>query len=179
MHHDQLPKTLHCRSSYFFTINLAERSSRLLTENIYALRKAWRKVRRELPFKTEAVVVLPDHLHCIWTLPPEDADFSARWRKIKAIFSRQLPKIERRSVSRLDKGERGIWQRRFWEHALRDETDWERHVDYIHYNPVKHGRVKQVADWPYSTFHRYVRLGLYPRNWAEVTADEAGEYGEG
>ena len=103
--------------SYFFTVNLAERSSALLTENIHALRKAWREVRRELPFKTEAIVVLPDHMHCIWTLPPEDADFSARWRKIKAIFSRQLPKIERRSMSRLDKGERGIWQRRFWGYA--------------------------------------------------------------
>jgi len=165
--------------SYFFTVNLAERSSALLTENVHALRKAWREVRRELPFKTEAVVVLPDHLHCIWTLPPEDADFSSRWRKIKAAFSRQLPKIERRSASRLQKGERGIWQRRFWEHALRDETDWQRHVDYIHYNPVKHGHVKQVADWPYSTFHRYVRLGLYPRDWAGTGLDDPNQFGEG
>ncbi len=165
--------------SYFFTVNLAERSSALLTENIHALRKAWREVRRELPFKTEAIVVLPDHLHCIWTLPPEDADFSARWRKIKAIFSRQLPKIERRSMSRLDKGERGIWQRRFWEHALRDGTDWLRHVDYVHYNPVKHGHVKQVIDWPYSTFHRYVRLGLYPRDWAGTGLDDPDQFEEG
>jgi len=150
-----------------------------LTENILALRKAWREVRRELPFKTEAVVVLPDHLHCIWTLPPEDADFSSRWRKIKAAFSRQLPKSERRSASRLQKGERGIWQRRFWEHALRDETDWQRHVDYIHYNPVKHGHVKQVAGWPYSTFHRYVRLGFYPRDWAGTGLDDPDQFGEG
>ncbi len=142
--------------SYFFTVNLAERSSALLTENIHALRKAWREVRRELPFKTEAIVVLPDHLHCIWTLPPEDADFSARWRKIKAIFSRQLPK-----------------------NALRDGTDWLRHVDYVHYNPVKHGHVKQVIDWPYSTFHRYVRLGLYPRDWAGTGLDDPDQFEEG
>jgi len=89
-----------------------------------------------------------------------------RWRQIKAAFSRQLPKPERRSQSRLKKGERGIWQRRFWEHAIREEVDYQRHVDYIHYNPVKHGYVMAVADWPFSSFHRFVRLGGYPSDWA-------------
>jgi putative transposase len=114
----------------------------------------------------EAIVILPDHLHCIWTLSEGDDDFSTRWRQIKAAFSRQLPKTERHSQSRLNKGERGIWQRRFWEHAIRGDADYQRHVDYIHYNPVKHGYVTRVVDWPYSSFHRFVRLGVYPSGWA-------------
>jgi len=150
---------------YFFTVALAERRGRLLTENIQGLRTAFREVKDAHPFTMEAVVILPDHLHCIWTLPEGDDDFSTRWRQIKAAFSRQLPKTERRSKSRLNKGERGIWQRRFWEHAIRDELDYQRHVDYIHYNPVKHGYVTRVADWRYSSFHRFVRLGVYPSDW--------------
>ena len=108
--------------TYFFTVTLADRSSSLLTQNIAALRAAFRHVRTEMPFVVDAIVVLPDHLHTIWVLPPDDADFSTRWKKIKAAFSRQLPKIERRSESRTSKGERGIWQRRFWEHAVRNEA---------------------------------------------------------
>jgi putative transposase len=153
-------------SCCFFTVALVERRSRLLTENIQGLRTAFREVKQAHPFKLEAVVILPDHLHCIWTLPPEDDDFSTRWRHIKAAFSRQLPKTERRSQSRLNKGERGIWQRRFWEHAIRGDADYQRHVDYIHYNPVRHGYVTRVADWRYSSFHRFVRLGVYPGDWA-------------
>jgi len=151
---------------YFFTAALAERRSRLLTENIQALRTAFHEVKQAHSFKIEAVVILPDHLHCIWTLPEGDDDFSTRWRQIKAAFSRRLPKTEHRSKSRLNKGERGVWQRRFWEHAIRDEVDYQRHVDYIHYNPVKHGYVTRVVDWPFSSFHRYVKLGVYPANWA-------------
>ena len=151
---------------YFFTVALAERRSRLLTENIQGLRTAFREVKQAHLFKMEAIVILPDHLHCIWTLSEGDDDFSTRWRQVKAAFSRQLPKTERRSQSRLNKGERGIWQRRFWEHAIRDEVDHQRHVDYIHYNPVKHGYVTRVVDWPYSSFHRFVRLGVYPSDWA-------------
>jgi hypothetical protein len=101
-----------------------------------------------------------------WTLPEGDDEFSTRWRQIKAAFSRRLPKIERRSESRLNKGERGIWQRRFWEHAVRDDQDFQRHVDYIHYNPIKHGYVTRVADWQFSSFHRFVQLGIYPSDWA-------------
>ena len=151
--------------SYFFTVNLADRSSRLLVDNVDALRAAFREVRRRHPFAVEAIVVLPDHLHCILTLPPGDADFATRMKTIKALFSRSLPKDERRSRSRITKGERGIWQRRYWEHTLRDEGDWERHVDYIHFNPVKHGHAERVSDWPYSSFHRFVRLGMRPADW--------------
>ena len=149
-----------------FTVALLERRRHLLTENIDVLREAFRAVRKERPFCIDAIVVLPEHLHCIWTLPEGDADFSTRWRLIKARFARRLPTGERRSIRRLDKGERGIWQRRFWEHLIRNDDDLTRHVDYIHYNPVKHGWVRDVADWPYSSFQRYVRLGIYPSNWA-------------
>ena len=164
--------------TYFFTVTLAARSLPLLTENITALRHAFRNVRTEMPFVVDAIVVLPDHLHTIWVLPPGDPDFSTRWKKIKAAFSRQLPRIERRSESRTQKGERGIWQRRFWEHALRDEADWRRHMDYIHFNPVKHGHTRRTADWPYSSFHRYVKLGVYPHEWGDVHEENAGAYGE-
>ena len=164
--------------TYFFTVALTDRSVPLLTEHVVALRRSFRRVRTEMPFSTEAIVVLPDHLHTLWTLPPGDADFPARWKKIKATFSRALPKTEPRSTSRTQKGERGIWQRRFWEHVIRDEADWQRHMDYIHFNPVKHGHVQRVADWPYSSFHRYVKLGMYPRDWGTVTGDDADDYGE-
>ncbi len=111
------------------------------------------------------MVVLPEHLHCIWTLPPGDADYKARWALIKAGFSRTLPGGEYRSDSRRKRGECGLWQRRYWEHVIRDERDFERHVDYIHWNPVKHGWVTRVRDWPYSSFHRYVRGGILPPDW--------------
>ena len=107
------------------------------------------------------IVILPDHLHCIWTLPAGEADFSSRWHDIKARFAAHIPKDERLSERRRKKGERGIWQRRFWEHVIRHERDYERHMDYIHYNPVKPGYVTRVRDWPYSSFHRQVRQGLY------------------
>ena len=99
------------------------------------------------------------------TLPPNDCDFSLRWRLIKSGFSRALPKTERRSTVRQAAGERGIWQRHYWEHLIRDEADYRRHVDYVHMNPLKHGHVKCVQDWPYSTFHRYVEIGVYHSNW--------------
>ena len=111
------------------------------------------------------MVVLPDHLHAIWTLPWDDADFPLRWRLIKTWFSRNLPLGEHRRASRVDKGERGIWQRRYWEHLIRDEIDFARHVDYIHWNPVKHGFVARAKDWPYSTFHRFVRDGVLTEDW--------------
>ena len=117
--------------AYFFTVNLADRRLRLLTEHIALLRAAFRETRARHPFAIEAVAVLPDHLHVVWTLPEGDADFSLRWRLIKSAFSRALADGERISQSRAGKGERGIWQRRFWEHTLRDEDDFARHVDYI------------------------------------------------
>ncbi|OFZ66692.1 MAG: transposase [Betaproteobacteria bacterium RBG_16_56_24] len=153
-------------ASYFFTVNLADRSQALLTEHIALLRGAFEYTRERHPFIVDAIVILPDHLHAIWTLPAGDVDFALRWRLIKTVFSRGLPNGERRSASRQSKGERGIWQRRYWEHLIRDEADFSRHVDYIHINPVKHGLVERVADWPHSSFHRYLKAGMLPMDWA-------------
>ena len=114
----------------------------------------------------DAVVILPDHLHCIWQLPEKDSDFSSRWRLIKAHFSRSITTTQEYiSKSRLRKNERGLWQRRFWEHVICDEKDYVRHIEYIHYNPVKHGYVHRVRDWKYSSFHRWVTHGVYPIDW--------------
>jgi putative transposase len=122
--------------------------------------------------------VLPDHLHAIWTLPEGEADFALRWRLIKAAFSRALSRREPISLSRARKSERGIWQRRYWEHTLRDDQDLARHIEYIHFNPVKHGHVTQVQDWPYSSFHRMVRLGLYPASWVGEAENKGAGFGE-
>ncbi|HJU07260.1 MAG TPA: transposase [Rhodanobacteraceae bacterium] len=151
--------------TFFFTVVLLDRRQRLLVDRIDSLREAFASVRTKRPFTIEAAVILPDHLHCMWTLPANDADFSSRWHAIKAAFSRAIPKGERLSPRRLAKGERGVWQRRFWEHTIRDEGDFERHADYIHYNPVKHGYTRRAADWPYSTFHRHARSGVYAPDW--------------
>jgi len=153
-------------ATWFFTVNLAERKGNsLLVGHIDVLRQAFVKVRQNHRFRIEAIVVLPDHLHCIWTLPPDDADFSTRWGLIKGYFSRSIEKGERISDSRIKRGERGLWQRRFWDHLIRDEADFLAHIDYIHWNPVKHGLVSNVTDWKYSSFHRFVMRGLYPPNW--------------
>ena len=164
-------------ATYFFTVNLPDRRSRLLVEQIEALRQAVRTVKGAHPFDIVAWVVLPEHLHAVWTLPAGDADYSSRWSQIKGAFSRKLPKIERISTSRAQKRERGIWQRRFWEHQIRDDNDLARHVDYLHYNPVKHGYVRRVVDWPYSSFHRFVKRGWLTEDWG-VEDDIAGEFGE-
>jgi putative transposase len=164
--------------SYFFTVNLADRSSRLLTDHVDLLRTAFRYARVRHAFTIDAVVILPDHLHAIWSLPEGDADFATRWRHIKAVFSRALPACERISDSRLRKGERGIWQRRYWEHTLCDERDFSRHVDYIHFNPVKHDLVTRVEDWPYSSFHRMVRLGVYAKDWGGDPSESGATFGE-
>ena len=166
-------------ATWFFTVNLAERKeNQLLTERIDLLRAAFTHVKKKHPYEINAIVVLPEHLHCILTLPEGDTDFSTRWGLIKAYFSRHIAKGERISQSRENRGERGLWQRRFWEHLIRDETDFRQHVDYIHWNPVKHGWVQHVMDWPYSSFHRYVSQGIYPDNWGTgfevplINADE-------
>ncbi|MGA7485619.1 MAG: transposase [Xanthobacteraceae bacterium] len=164
--------------SFFFSVNLEDRRSRLLTEHVEQLRAAFRYTQVRHPFKIEATVVLPDHLHAIWSLPQGDADFALRWRLIKSALSRALPRAESVSRSRHMKGGRGVWQRRYWEHTLRDEDDFERHVNYIHYNPVKHGHVVRIRDWPYSSFHRMVRLGVYPEDWAGDGRDGGAEFGE-
>jgi putative transposase len=164
--------------SFFFTVNLADRRLRLLSEHIDGLRAAFREVRQRRPFTIDAMVVLPDHLHTVWTLPEEDADFATRWRQIKSKFSRALPAVEQISSSRAAKGERGIWQRRYWEHTIRDENDFMRHIDYVHINPLKHGLVTRVIDWPYSSFHSMVKLGVYPEDWAGDQAELSGNFGE-
>jgi putative transposase len=164
--------------SFFFTVNLADRRLRLLTENIEALRTAFRDTQLHHPFAIDAIVILPDHLHTVWTLPDGDANFSARWRLIKTSFSRKLAVGEPISSSRAGKGERGIWQRRYWEHTTRDENDYSRHIEYVHINPVKHGLVKRVSDWPYSSFHRMVREGVFPEDWAGEVSRLDGELGE-
>jgi putative transposase len=152
--------------TYFFTVNLADRSSRLLIEHVDCLRDAVRVVKRRRPFEIVAWVVLPDHLHAMWTLPGGDADFPGRWSLIKAGFSRAIVRSEDVSASRRGKRERGIWQRRFWEHLIRDEDDLHRHIDYVHINPVKHGHADRAADWPHSSIHRYVRAGWLTADWA-------------
>jgi putative transposase len=152
--------------TYFFTVNLADRSRRLLTERIESLREAVRQVKCRHPFQSVAWVVLPDHMHAVWTLPPGDADYSTRWSLIKAAFSRALPREEDIRPSRLRKGERGVWQQRFWEHLVRDSDDLQRHIDYVHFNPVKHGHAARASDWPSSSIHRYIHQGALALDWA-------------
>jgi putative transposase len=164
-------------STFFFTVVLADRSSNLLVEQIDRLRQAYRVVQERRPFETVAVCILPDHVHAIWTLPEDDADFSTRWSLIKSGFSRGLD-ARPRSQSKLAKREKGVWQRRHWEHAIRNEADLERHIDYVHFNPVKHGHVTHVADWPYSSFHRYVEQGVLVADWGGDIMDIPGSFGE-
>lgn len=161
--------------TYFFTLALLDRRSQQLTYSIDLLRQAFRDTIRAQPFRIDAIVVLPDHLHAVWTLPPDDFDYPTRWKAIKANFSRRLSKSGILVEKRHD-GSALVWQRHYWEHTIRDTEDLNRHIDYIHINPVKHGLVERVADWPFSSFHRYVKRGLLPANWAtEVIALEHGE----
>ncbi|MBL0030119.1 MAG: transposase [Rhodanobacteraceae bacterium] len=153
-------------STYFFTVNAANsRDNDLLVRHVDVLRDAFRAVRASHPFELSAIVVLPDHLHCVWRLPEGDTNYPTRWRLIKSRFSRAIPANEHVSPSRWKKSERGLWQRRYWEHLIRDELDLHLHLDYIHFNPVKHGLVSQVRDWPHSSFHRFVDAGHYEVDW--------------
>jgi putative transposase len=163
--------------SFFFTVVLADRSSNLLIVEIDRLRRVYRTVQERRPFETIAIYILPDHIHVIWALPQHDPDFYTRWNLIKSGFSRGVQARER-SQSKATRREKGIWQRRFWEHAIRDDADLERHVDYIHFNPVKHGHVSRVADWPHNSFHRFVERGLLERDWGGDVSDLPGEFGE-
>jgi len=164
---------------FFFTVTLADRSSDLLVRHIGRLRKAYAAARRRDPFETIAICVLPDHLHAIWALPPDDADFSRRWSLIKHDFSCGLPADPDRSRSKIAKREKGVWQRRYWEHAIRSDADLSRHIDYIHFNPVKHDLVTRARDWPHSSFHRYVGRGFLPVDWGgDVRQMVRGCFGE-
>ncbi|MCO6441512.1 MAG: transposase [Nitrococcus mobilis] len=149
--------------TYFFTVTLLQRCGNdLLVRHIDQLRDVIQRVRRTRPFTIHGWMVLPDHMHCVLELPVDDADFALRWRLIKAGFAKRVPAQEWRPEVRTRRGERGIWQRRFWEHLIRDEADFSMHMDYLHFNPVKHGLVARVVDWPHSTFHRLVATGVYP-----------------
>jgi putative transposase len=163
--------------TYFFTVNLLDRKSNILTAQIDLLRTAVRFVRTERPFRIDAWVVLPDHMHAIWTLPDGDSDYSSRWRAIKKRFTWALPPMEPRSAVQRARNERGIWQPRFWEHTIRDARDFTSHMDYVHFNPVKHGLVQAAADWPFSSFHLAVARGLYAVDWC-AGVEPAGEWGE-
>lgn len=149
--------------TYFFTVNLQQRELSLLVDHIANLRAAFRMARAERPFEVVAAVVLPDHLHCVWRLPEGDSDYATRWRHIKSLFSRSLP-VAGAASRRANRCERGIWQRRFWEHCIRDERDLLAHIEYVHFNPVKHGYVDDTRMWPYSTIHRYVPLNQMEPN---------------
>jgi putative transposase len=153
--------------TYFFTVNLLERKENdLLVREVDLLRESVRTVKAAHPFEIIAWVALPEHMHCIWKLPEGDSDFARRWRGIRSLFSRGLPKTEALSEVRIKRGERGIWQRRFYEHTIRDDRDLSNHIDYIHFNPVKHGYAKRAADWPHSSFHRFVKEGALALDWA-------------
>ena len=163
--------------TYFFTVNLQDRSRPLLTEHIGALRDSVRRIRALMPFHIDAWVGLPEHMHALWTLPEGDADFPRRWQALKTEFSRRIVPGEHLSASRQKRGERGIWQRRYRQHTIRDQRDYAAHMDYIHFNPVKHRLVGHISDWPHSSFHTCVAKGLYPPAWAG-RSDDPGAYGE-
>jgi putative transposase len=162
---------------WFFTVNLLDRRKRLLVEHIADLREATAWTMRRHPFRIDAFVVLPDHLHAIWTLPDGDSDFSMRWRLIKTRFARALPRTEPLSTTRVANGERGIWQRRFWEHLIRNDNEFGHYADYCAINPVKHRHVRRAVDWPYSSFHRDLRRGIYTEDWG-TAIDVTGAFGE-
>lgn len=149
--------------NYFFTLVTHQRRP-IFThpENVEQLKIAINKVKKKYPFSLNAIVILPDHLHCLWKLPENDKDFSTRWRLIKRYFSMQI------DTSINHRKEKEVWQRRFWEHTIRDENDWQKHMDYIHYNPVKHGLVQAPGDWQHSSFNYWVEKGLYEKNWGSM-----------
>ena len=162
---------------WFFTVALADRRSRVLVDHIDDLRHAVATVRERHPFHIDAMVVLPDHVHAVWTLPDGDCDFSRRWYLVKVAFTRAVVRSSTPVPRGGRLGERRLWQRRFWEHLIRDDDDFARHVDYCHVNPMKHGRVARVGDWPYSSFHRAVREGIYSADWGG-TVEPAGRFGD-
>ena len=160
--------------TFFFTlVTEGRRPVFTSAENVQVLRNAFKTVRASRPFEIDAMVVMPDHLHCIWTLPPDDADFSTRWRLIKTWFTKHCHPDMRHAPTavREAKHQQAVWQHRFWEHQLRDANDFANHVDYIHYNPVKHGLAASPADWPYSSFLRYVKGGIYPIDWGQSAVE--------
>ncbi|MDT8439066.1 MAG: transposase [Wenzhouxiangellaceae bacterium] len=164
--------------TYFFTVALRDRSSTVLLDRIDDLRAAVRKTRHRMPFEIIAWAVLPEHMHCLWKLPEGDADYATRWRMIKTRFSRCIPSANTGNRSLQHRSEKGIWQRRYWEHRIRDESDLQAHADYIHFNPVKHGLCAQAIDWPHSTFTHWVAAGRYAPEWGISEDAIKGNFGE-
>lgn len=164
-------------ATYFFTVTLKNRQANLLTNHIDALRESFAFVKKQHPFKIIAIVILPEHIHCIWQLPNEDDNYAGRWRAIKSRFTRSLIKSGVK-LQQNKRGEYDLWQPRYWEHTIRNEADLSRHIDYLHYNPVKHGWTNSVKDWPYSSFHRFVAQGQLPANWGLAESDTFNGYGE-
>jgi len=157
--------------TYFFTV-VAHNRQRILCnpENVTALRNAFKTVMQKRLFEMDAVVVLPDHMHCIWTLPEGDSDYSARWSIVKRTFTQcvnETVRMAHPTVSRVKRREGSVWQRRFWEHQIRDELDYRMHCDYIHYNPVKHGLTCAPKDWLHSSFKKFVSAGYYEDGWGQ------------
>ncbi|MDX1514862.1 MAG: transposase [Gammaproteobacteria bacterium] len=167
--------------TYFFTVCTRNRSQILTRDLVWqSLTEAFNSVRRKWPFYLNAWVVLPDHLHCLWTLPEGDSDFSKRWSMIKRIVTQRCEASSDFSlVSKNSRREGKIWQRRFWEHLVRSDDDYRLHLDYIHWNPVKHGYVNSAIAWRYSSFSRFVTRGIYDPDWgvAESTF-ESRRFGE-
>ena len=161
--------------TFFFTVNLHDRRRTHLVDHVDAFREIIRSVHKELPFVIDAMVILPDHWHAVWTLPPDDIAYSRRIRLIKSRFTRYLVRIGER-IDQDNRDEYLLWQKRFWEHTIRNNTDLESHINYVHFNPVKHKHVERVKDWPHSTFHRYVEKGLLPADRTDSQPD--GEFGE-
>lgn len=168
-------------ATYFFTVNTYRRNPLLTHPDVRsALRDAIHHVRTRMPFAIDAWVLMPDHLHALWTLPLGDANYGKRWGMLKAQVSRRCAHLVKPAIamSHIKRREIDFWQRRFWEHQIRDDRDFEHHADYIHFNPVKHGLVTQVAQWPYSTFHRYAQNGVYPNDWGADPGAVTGNAGE-
>ncbi len=170
-------------ATYFFTVITYRRRQILCDPDVrIALREAIARVRNQYPFRINGWVLLPDHLHAIWTLPPGDARFALRWQQIKRWVTlrcgEQLHRAAWMTESKTKHRESTLWQRRYWEHQIRDDADFERHMNYLHYNPVKHGLVKRVRDWPYSSFHRHVAAGVYREDWAIASATDVTGFGE-
>ncbi len=161
------------------------RRDRLFSDNLarQLLGEVFRACFARYPLEVVAVVLLPDHLHTLWTLPAGDDRYSLRWRWIKREFTRQWLAEgggeQRRSTSRVQQRRRGVWQRRFWEHMIRDDSDFEAHFDYIHYNPINHGLVQRPRDWPWSSFHRWARAGHYSIHWAGAAPMASLPHGAG
>ena len=165
-------------ASYFFTVNLHNRSKGYLTDHSHYLRQAFYEARKIHQFKIVAIAILPDHLHTILQLQQIDYHYPKIWQTIKSRFTRALVK-EGVALQKNAKGEYNLWQRRYWEHQIRDETDMQHHIEYIHYNPVKHGHINQVKDWPHSSFHQYVKQDIFPKDWGgEYRPKNNIRYGE-